>query len=78
MNTTSLQDKETILNYTFKIYEEYMLKNNALYKCKYEAFKEIINARHIEFGKLLNSLSDKDKDFICKVFKMKDQFDHLD
>lgn len=72
LQTTDPKDKELILNYTFRIYEEYFIKSNATIKCKFEAFKDIINARHLEFGKLLDSLSDTDKDFICKVFKMKD------
>lgn len=78
MEKTDPKDKEAILNYTFHIYEEYFVKNNTGVKCKFEAFKDIINARHLEFGKLLNSLSDKDKDFICKVFKMKEKFENLD
>jgi hypothetical protein len=67
----SLSDKELILNYTFKIYEEFGIKNNENYRIKYELFKEIINQRHLEFGKLLDTLKDEDKDLICKIFKMK-------
>jgi hypothetical protein len=70
-NNIKVEYKEMILNYTFKIYEEYVLKNNKAYKNKFELFKEIINQRHLEFGKLLNTLEDKDKDLICKIFKMK-------
>jgi hypothetical protein len=75
--TATIAEKELILNYTFKIYEEYMIKGNIAYQAKFRTFESIIKERHLEFGKLLNTLDDQDKDMICKIFRMKHHFKEL-
>lgn len=40
--TATNAEKELILNYTFNIYEAFMIKGNAAYQAKYRTFEPII------------------------------------